>query len=204
MHVNFKREIEKMRDNFEQARYSNMRLHRPWWMFADEELSKIYTEKRMLLEQGNVYYSCLLQANVKLYRKFPPFDYPAQIVFSTSSALDEDPLILKDMTEKLYSYKYSDERPPKEWSKIVENIKNEKDRTAFSIEYDLSDAKLMAKIQTIMVFRKHLPTRVLEGSVIPVIACPEVCNSVLILPSTYWSNEFKESWLTDFNKERNT
>ena len=82
-------------------------------------------------------------------------------------------------------------------NKIVENIRNEKDRTAFSVECKTDSTKLTAKMQTIMVYRKHLPTRTLIGSVLPIIACPEECDSVIILPSNYWSNDFKESWITE-------
>ena len=42
--MDYKLELEKMRENFEQNRPGRMRLHRPWWMFADEELSKLYSE----------------------------------------------------------------------------------------------------------------------------------------------------------------
>lgn len=195
--MNYKQEIEKMRECFEQNRPGKMHLHRPWWMFADEELSKLYTEKKVLLEQGKVYYACLLQANEKLFRKFPPFDYPAQIIYATSAVTEENPLALGDMAEALFSYKYSKKTPPEEWREIVENIKNEKDRMAFSVAGRSGDAEFEAKIRTIMVFRKHLPTRVIKSGVIPVIACPEMCDSVLILPSQYWSEEFKEDWLSE-------
>lgn len=195
--MDFKLEIEKMRACFDLHRNDQMRLHRPWWMFADEELSKIYQDKSVLLEKGQIYYACLLQANTKLYQKFPPFDYPAQIVFSVSPYMDEGPFILMDLVEELYSYKYSDEAPPKEWTEIVENIRNEKDRTSFSVTYRWQDAEFAAKMQTIMVFRKHLPTGILKGSILPVIACPEACDSVLVLPSKYWSTEFTQAWLKD-------
>jgi hypothetical protein len=195
--VNFKLEIERMRECFEHNRPVKFRLPRPWWMFADDELSKIYTDKEILLEHGKIYYSYLLQANVKLFQKFPPFDYPAQIVYSTASDIDNNPLLLKDTIEEIYSYKYSNEDPPNKLVEIVENIRNEKDRTAFSVECQTDSTKLVAKMQTIMVYRKHLPMRILMGSILPVIACPEECDSVIILPSEYWSNEFKESWLTE-------
>ncbi len=194
--MNFRLEIEKMRNNFEHNRPKDMRLHRPWWMFADEELSKIYTEKKMLFEKGQVYYSCILQANIKLFRKFPPFDYPAQIVYSTSLKADENPLLLRETIDEIYSYKYSDEVPPAQWAEIVDNIRNEKDRTAFTIECGEGDSEIKAKMQTIMVFRKHLPTGILQGRVLPVIACPDVCDSAIVLPSEYWSEDFKLAWLT--------
>lgn len=195
--MNFKLEIEKMREKFYSSRPNNIRLHRPWWMFADDELSKIYKDKKVLLQQGKIYYACLMQANTKLFQKFPPFDYPAQIVYSTASEADENPLLLKDRIEEIYSYKYSDDTPPEQWKEVVENIRNEKDRTAFSIECNSDSTKIVAKMQTIMIFRKHLPTGVLYGSILPVIACPDACDSVIVLPSEYWSDEFKEHWLTD-------
>lgn len=194
--MDFKIAIQKMRGEFEQNRPNKLRLHRPWWMFVDEELSKIYADKEVLLKRGKIYYSCILQANVKLFQKFPPFDYPAQIVYSTAPIIDENPLLLRETIEKIYSYKYSNEKPPVELREIVQNIRNEKDRTAFSIECFSGSTKIAAKMQTIMVYRKHLPTSILQGGVLPIIACPESCDSVLVLPSSYWSNEFTESWLT--------
>lgn len=127
--MDFKLQISLMREHFGQHRSDKLKLHRPWWMFADEELSKVYAEKETLLEQGSVYYACLLQANNNLFRKFPPFDYPAQIIYSTDSQADENPLILKGTAEELYSYKYIDMTPPDEWAEIVANIKDERERT---------------------------------------------------------------------------
>ena len=101
------------------------------------------------------------------------------------------------LAQALFSYKYSKNAPPEDWREIVENIRNEKDRTAFCIEGCVVDTRFTAKIQTIMVFRKHLPTHTLKSGVIPVIACPEKCDSVLILPSEYWTRAFREAWLAD-------
>lgn len=195
--MDYKLELEKMRESFEKNRPGRMHLHRPWWMFVDEELSKLYTEKVTLLEQGKVYYASLLQANVKLFSRFPPFDYPAQIIYSASAVVEEAPAALGALAETLFSYKYSKAAPPEEWREIVENIQNEKDRTAFCIEGSLENTRFTAKIQTIMVFRKHLPTRILKSGVIPVIACPEKCDSALILPAEYWTRGFREAWLAD-------
>lgn len=191
----FKDELEKMRNNFKLNRPKKLKLHRPWWMFVDEELSKLYTEKAVLLEQGEVYYSCLLQANVKLFEKNPPFNYPAQIVYSTLPEAQENPLFLKDTVEEIYSYKYSDKEPPKEWKELVENIRNEKDRTAYYFDCYSDNVKLTAKMQTIMVYRKHLPNRFLQENVLPIIACENICDSVIVLPSEFWSDEFKTWWI---------
>ncbi|MBQ8001525.1 MAG: hypothetical protein IJ298_10090 [Ruminococcus sp.] len=192
--MNFKLSIERMRDNFYNSRPDNIHLHRPWWMFVDDELSKIYKDKKVLLQQGKVYYACLMQANTKLFQKFPPFDYPAQIVYSTSFEVDENPLLLKDTIEEIYSYKYSDENPPEQWKDIVENIRNEKDRSILSFACSYDNARIDARMQTLMIFRKHLPTGILSGNVLPIIACPDACDSVIVLPSEYWSDEFKEFW----------
>ena len=195
--MDFKLEIQNMRNCFEHHRNDQIRVHRPWWMFADEELSTLYSDKTTLLQQGKVYYACLLQANTKLFQKFPPFDYPAQIVFSTSPVMDENPYVLMDVVDKLYSYKYSDKAPPTEWIEIVENIRDEKDRTSFSFSCCSHGTEFVAKMQTIMIFRKHLPTGILKSGILPVIACPEVCGSALVLPSEYWSGEFTEVWQKD-------
>jgi len=136
--LDFKLEIEKMRKFFEDNRPDTLRLHRPWWMFADDELSKIYIDKKFLLEQGKIYYSYLLQANVKLFQKFPPFDYPAQIVYSTAPDVDENPLLLKDTIEEIYSYKYSNKNPPKEWVKIVEILETKKIAQLFLLNVKLT------------------------------------------------------------------
>lgn len=193
----YKLQIEKMRENYNQNPPDKLKLHRPWWMFADDELSKIYNEKEILLNEGRIYYSYLLQANVKLFQSFPPFNYPAQIVYSVDPIIDENPLMLKNTVERVYSYKYSADTPPEEWAEMVANIKDERDRTSFFFDCVSESHTIKAKMQTLMVYRKHLPTRILQGHVLPIIACPDICDSVLILPQEYWSKEFTMQWLTD-------
>ncbi len=195
--IDYYSQLKKMREYYNAKRPEKLKLHRPWWIFADEELSKIYRETDLLLNKGQVYYAYLLQANSNLFKSFPPFDYPAQIVYSTDLAVDKNPLLLADTVEQIYSYKYSTDTPPEEIANIVSNIQDEKDSTPFFLDCVSGNCKVRAKMQVVMVYRKHLPSGILHSSVFPIIAAPDICDSVLILPKAYWTKEFEAYWLSD-------
>lgn len=189
MPIDFKTEIEAMRQNFIQSNKKIGKLPKPVWMTADETLNKIYNELPELVETGEIHYACLVQANVILFKSFPPFNCPANIIFSKNGYYDENPYELGELATKLYNYKGTEDAP-ENIKKITDSITDEYDRL-YNIKLpDSVDIKSDVFFTTIMIYRKHLPGRKLSGSVFPVITSPENLQSAMILPQKYWTSVF--------------
>lgn len=193
--MDFQKEINQMRSGYTNNRLKNIGLRRPDWLDTENAMSAFYSEKEMLLQHGDVYYACIVQANEILLGMFPHLDCPASIVYSTDPCVVGKPGILREIASRIYSYKGRDLHfVPPEWQELARITTDEYDYTdcTFSIKYE--DHPIDIHFQPIMVFRKLLPKRRLYGSLLPVIAAPG-CSSAMILPKRYWSPGFKEAWL---------
>ncbi len=201
--MNFKNELEEMRKNFSEKPMRFCSLPKLDWLKKTDDLYSIYKDKKILLTQGQIYYAQLIQANSLLFKSIPQFDCPASFIYSTDSIMEENPLIMQDIASSIYYYKDKpiEEIPVESLSEtfieIVRVIRDEYDRSKipFSISYD-DGSNIDMIFQSLIVFRKHLPfpKRTLKGSVIPIIACPDKCFSIMILPKKYWSKNFMRAW----------
>lgn len=214
MPIDFKIEIETMRQNFIRGNKKIGRLPtKPAWMTANETLSKIYDELPELAETGKIHYACIVQANAILFKAFPQFNCPANIIFGTDEYYDDNIYELTAIAKTLYNYKGVDGAPDN-IKKITDSITDEHERL-YNIKLpDIKDIKPGVFIQTIMnrlyniklpdsidikpdvffttimIYRKYLPGRKLSGSIFPVITNPKNLQSAMILPQKYWSSVF--------------
>lgn len=194
--MDFKKELEAMRASYAQKPKKFLYLPRPAWINGGDPLSALWNEKKMLLAEGKVYYAYIVQANNMLFHVYPPMDCPANLIWSADGAVDENPLLLRDLAEQLYAYK--GQRPqdvPEEWRQIARALTDEYDRSAFSFTITPEDTAVNVRFLANMVFRNHIPCGVLRSSLLPVLAVPDKCRSILILPKKYWSKEFKAAWV---------
>lgn len=192
--MDFQRELEEMRNRYRQHPMKNIRLPRPVWLTELDEVAAIYREKTELLRNGEIYYAHIVQANELLFRRFPQVNCPGQIVYSTDELVAENPMRLQKVAEMLYSYKGKKD-VPEQWRKIADVLTDEHDDTPFTFQIPTySGDTIETRFQAILFFRKLLPGRVLRGNLLPVIAAPDKCKSVLILPPKYWSHDFKKGW----------
>lgn len=76
-------------------------------------------------------------------------------------------------------------------------ITDELDRSSYYGEISdfLEKKTIDAGFTSLMIFRKHLPKRKLCGRIMPLIASPENCKSVMVLPKQYWSEDFTKMWI---------
>ena len=180
-----------MRKKFKRRFFKSIVLPEPPKWMKNDDLSIIYDDINILAHYGEVYYAYIVQANIILFKPTPYSNCPANIVFSMDHDA-ENPEMLKDIAHNIYSYKYS-ENPPNELKEIVECISDERTRY-FNKQINikrLNKSDLTVFFSTIMVFRDHLPDGILIGQVpTPVIACPNKCNSSIILPKKYWTKNF--------------
>lgn len=194
---NFKSNIEQMRKNFSKTLFKYEKLPHPKWLAnkPSDSLNLLYTESKQLFKCGKIYYAYLVQANEILFQPNPSHDCPACIVIGESDYFDENPIALKHMANKLFSYKNTDDSP-EELKKITDAITGELERL-YNIPLPPSFCNNQASyFSTIMVFRKHLPNRRLDGSIFPVLCNPQELKSSIILPSRYWTKDFKRLFVS--------
>lgn len=185
-------ELFQMNRNCAANRMQNLFLMQPSWLYAKNAMSAVFREKKKLLQEGTVCYASIVQANTILFHALPPADCPASILYSTDPV---DPDLLATLSWKIFSYKnQKPEQIPEQWRELARITANEYDYSHIQFQMEHDAGSVYLHFQPIMVFRKLLPGRKLSGSLLPVLTHPE-CESVLILPHKYWTEDFKKMWL---------
>lgn len=194
--MDFAEELEKMRLHYENHPLDHIELKRPYWMEDSDELTVTYEEKDLLVKNGILCYACVVQANVLLFKLFPPHDCPAMLLYSTDSHVRDNPEILMETAWLLYSYKDVPlEQVPEKWREMARCVTDELDRSGFSFSVTEEDgAHIEMHAITNMMHRRYLPGRKLSGSLLPVFAMPNQCKTVVVLPPEYWTRDFKKAW----------
>lgn len=168
----YKNELAQMQKNYASDPLRDIRLSRPGWLDAYDPMAEIYTRKADFLQRGALVYAAILQANTALFHKFPPFDYPAQVVYSPNACVAEAPESLFDFAEKLYSYKEMEEdQIPEEWRPVVRVIASEVDRSDFMFTMASGGYTVEYRLIPTMVYRKLLPEGKLCGSSFRSLCC---------------------------------
>ncbi len=197
--MDFRKELYEMRERYNSSPLRYEPLPRPKWLTDKDKLSALYSDRSVLYQHGTVYYGCIVQANVALFGAqtvFPENDLPADVIYSTHEAAQSDPLLLKNFARMLYSYKtYEGGYVPQQLKEVADGLRDEYSRSSFDITpFEELGNSLPLSFRSIMVFRKHLPTRKLSCPIFPVLAAPDHCGSIIILPKKYWTKAFTKAW----------
>lgn len=201
MDLDLNGDLEIMSANFHRHKDRFTLPPRPPWLKADDELSKLYAEFHVLLKWGEVYYSCIVQANRVLFNAptlRSPASSVAEVVFNHKRPKTSisDPLIMKSFANYLYECK---ERKPEENPEWIREaaavIAGELDRSRVRIKADDGgNFPMNLTMQSVIVFREHLPKKVLKSGLMPIIAAPAKCFSIAVLPCKYWADGFTRYW----------
>lgn len=162
-----------------------------------DSLNVIYREEKTLIEKGTVFIGCIVQANENLFRRFPPFNYPADMIYSPHSVLGTDGEQLYDIAQKLFSLKGHPQNAPEELRQLVLWITDEMTR-CFNVP--LPDCLTNGKevyFTTFTVIRKNLPGKKIRQRLLPILAAPESCKSSTVLPRELWSQGFIDYFWND-------
>lgn len=190
--MDLQKELAQMNRNYDSNRLNNLFLMQPSWLYAKNAMSAVFREKKKLLREGTVCYASIVQANTILFRAWPQTDCPASILYTTDSV---DPEFLSALSWKIFSYKnQKPEQIPEQWRELARITTNEYDYSHIQFRMDNEQQSVHLHFLPIMVFRKLLPGRKLNGSLLPVLTHPD-CESVLILPHKNWTEEFRQAWL---------
>lgn len=195
--MDFQKELKEMRANYKAHSLKDIFLKWPQWMRVHHPYAAIFHEKQELLKRGEIYYAYIVQANDILFRFFPHTNHPAHFLYSTSITAAENPYILANTGMMLYSYKNQGD-VPEEWREIVDVITDEYDPTPFAFLVPTkSGANIDMHFLPAMIFRKLIPSGVVKSSIVPILALPDKCKSIMILPKRYWTKAFKKAWLNN-------
>ena len=189
------KELLQMRENYKNNPLEDIKLNRPSWIDSSDPMSEIYSKKSMLLQQGKIVYAHIVQANTILFKWFPPFDCPAQIVYSEDPYFMKQPEVLHDIAWGIYKYKGQEmDAIPDEWKEVARVITDEYDRSDFKLSLKVDGQIVEYNLIPTMIYRKLLPKGKLCGKLLPVLTVPD-CKQVMILPKKYWTKEFTEAWV---------
>ncbi|MDE7362865.1 MAG: hypothetical protein K2N38_13135 [Oscillospiraceae bacterium] len=200
MDIDFGGDLEAMNESFRKNRDKIKLPPPPPWLGESDELSKLYSELPLLLKRGDVYYACVVQANRVLFNKptsRSAMASVAEIVFNHKrpKTTVSDPLIMKSFAHYLYECKERKPEDNPEWIREAASvIAGEVDRSRVIIKTNDDDFAMDITMQSVIVFREHLPKKVLKSAIVPIIAAPAKCFSVMILPCRYWSKGFVKYW----------
>lgn len=193
----FAKELELMRENYKQNPPKMLLKDNVFdeeQDFADLEkadpLNVIYREEKTLIREANVFMGCIVQANNNLFKRFPPLNYPAVILYSPDPVLGTDGNRLYAIARKLFSYKGRPQDAPEELRELAGWITDEITRF-FNVP--LPDSLTGGKevyITVFQVMRKNLPGKKLRQNILPILAAPGSCKSATVLPKELWSERF--------------
>ncbi|MDE7400219.1 MAG: hypothetical protein K2N06_11930 [Oscillospiraceae bacterium] len=198
--MSFESEMKIMSREFHKSADKIAPLPAVPWLKSDDGLSRLYEEFPRLMERGEVYYASLVQANSCLFKPANGDYTPsvASIIYNHKRPREtvENPMILRIFSHYLYGYKGKKPEEIPEWIQpAVSAITDELDRSRVVIKAGAEDDFAMnITLQSVLVFRDHLPKTKLDGGILPIIAAPKECESVMILPQSFWSSEFIRDW----------
>ena len=193
--MDLRTELDIMRGNYHRNPIRHKRLPRPLWLTDDDDLSAIYREKDILFSRGEVYYACIVQANDLLFRASDRNDHPAAFLYTVDKDSACDLELLENTASLLMKYKNAKEADiPEALREIAAVITDEHDRSSFRFNAEYKGRKARLIFVSAMVFRADIPSVVLKKRFLPILAVPEYCRSILVLPKKYWSEGFIEFW----------
>lgn len=173
----------------------------PQWAEGDA-ISAVYSELPMLLTEGNIFYASLIQANKALFEQQVDSNTlvsAAMIIYNHNRSENSlsNPEYLQPFAHYLFECKKKAQSEIQDWlADAVNVIRGETNRSRIIITADGNDDYPMnLTMQSLLVFRSQLPKLRLGGAVIPIIAAPGKCSSVMILPCSFWNKEFKNYWI---------
>lgn len=142
-----------------------------------------------VIKNGSICYGCLVEANLKLFSpsKFVNQVLPAVLVYSYDEFYSKNPCELKNIARVLFNDRNNN------------FLKNEKKYFANIPVSNKITADRKVYVTTIMVCRRHLPLGGFPSShlILPVIANPDISDSVFIVDSKYWTKNLIASYLSD-------
>lgn len=164
---------------------------------GDNRYNRLYLDQFKIYKNGKVVWGHLVQANNELFCKGRR-NLPAAFIYSLDPIVDSNPSILAEGARKLFETKGNISRYERsEFAKISYILTDERIH-AWKLPIPLSATEgVQCYYMSNMIFRKHLPNRVLSGSLFPFLVYPDATNVGFILPGRLWSPDFVSMYWYD-------
>jgi hypothetical protein len=169
-----------------------------WVVRMKDDVEEFYRNQELLLREGTVAWAAVVQANGVMYSPGPG-DAPATFIYSTAPAIEADPERLAQIAHQLFALKGGQFEHPQEQAYGDMLAKETERAMGIEIPRPIADG-LTIRSTTVMIHRKHLPGRVLQGKLIPVLVHPQ-SNAIMIVPSRTWPEDFAASWQLNYPVE---
>lgn len=166
---------------------ARLRVRPPEWMDTNHDrLAAVFRDQEALLQRGRVVWGYVVQANTLLFEPGPG-DCPAALVYGADPSFAARLGDLAAAAGRLFATK---DAPI---DRLSQSVADELDRL---LRYRLPEWLLTdeAYFAAVMVFRAHLPGRVLQRRFLPVLVAPELTPVAMVLPAQFWSDGLLAAW----------
>jgi len=190
-------ELQQMNDIFQRIKDLTIDdFKAPFWMDNESHKSylQVYENLPQLYRNGEIVYACIIQANRILFKRLPPFNSIAVLIFSLDDFYKTNPLDLYSIADSLYSYKFED-NAPEGIKEVVRSIKDEVTQMLnIALPPDIANNRQIY-LTNVVVHRNHLPKKRIISRLLPIICDVENVDGVMIVPKRYWTNNFIEHFI---------
>jgi hypothetical protein len=173
------------------------RPRRPDWLSTESPLYEAYRDRALLLEQGQVVWGHVVQANEELLS--PGRDpFPAALLFSLDPAYADRVGNLGEIAKQLFElkgYEVDDQQMDRFASAITDEttpLLNER----VPLE---SPASTEILYTSIVIDPRNLPQRHLVLSWFPILVAPTLSRGCTIVDRRYWSSFLRSFWTASWS-----
>jgi Fe-S cluster assembly iron-binding protein IscA len=167
-------------------------MHPAPWFERTDELYEVYLKQEVLIREGAVVWGAIVQSN-KLLLQPGRHDYPATVIWSERPEFETRPDLLAQVAGRLFDLKGAKPADHEE-KRYAAMLTDEKTRgMGLKIPKTYAGEYHPITSTTAMVFRRHLPTNVLMGSLVPLLTSYTTA-AALIVPGRFWPTALLRQW----------
>jgi hypothetical protein len=167
---------------------------KPLWLLLNpsDPLTTIFRYAQTVFTEGVVVWGHIVQVNTIMFED-GNHDCPGEVVYSLTDSSPAVPEILERVAEKLYSLKGAEPEDP-ELAEMAQHVTDEMSRV-FGLEVSRRiSPDIRCQLSVVLFVRKHLPSRRVCSSWVPLIVLPREPFVAIPLPERYWPGELIEHW----------
>lgn len=180
-------------------RMSYLRLSMPLWDWRKDDISKTITNWDKTIKHGKLAWGHIIQVNSLLFYEGKD-NCPGEMLVCTDN-LPHIPKLLSEISHELYLLKgKSNQLKGSDNIEFAKYLEDELIRVyGMKVPSIISD-KANCFISTVYFQRNHLPTKIIDNSLFPVLYLDADPKVVVPVPYQFWSKVFKEGWIySDFD-----
>ncbi|MBC8139122.1 MAG: hypothetical protein H8F28_24885 [Fibrella sp.] len=164
----------------------------PAWLPITDGLFQIWLHQRRLINDGDVVWGCLVQANQAMFR-WGLESLPGDVIYCSEPGRYVSPGELAAVAHRAYALKGEIAGSPGEQA-VADHLANELERVFGLVVPRSLSPRFDCALSTLCFDRWHLPGMHLARSFFPLIVSRTDPKVVMVLPSCFWSDSFRKEW----------